>query len=154
LMFCGAACSSADPSASNAEVASTVSLKGETPVLPGFSYDTGPLPSSGPAQLSLGLSAGGKLSVEARAVPRGDALAGAPGGKLDLDMHVKLKGTLKVDTPVKKYDGELPGVKDLDIAIKGETAFDGLLLEGDPAKLTAEVPETRLPDVPLGSIPG
>src|SRR5262249_26229243 len=30
----------------------------------------------------------------------------------------------------------------------------GLLLDGDPVKVNAPVPETKLPDIPLGTVPG
>src|SRR5262249_46834624 len=55
----------------------------------------------------------------------------------------------------KTYDGEIPGLKDLDIPITGEVAFDPFLLgDGESTEVTAAIPETKLPPVPLGSVPG
>lgn len=73
---------------------------------------------------------------------------------MKLDVHVKLEGKLKVDTPLKKYDGEIPGLSNIDVPIVAEAAFDPFLLDGGSALVSAEVPETNLPDIPLGSVPG
>jgi hypothetical protein len=132
-----------------------VAFHAEAPVLPDFSYDTGLQPSSGPAQLSLKLTSTGSIVVDAAATKSGDKLQGKAGaGKLKLDMHVKFDGQLKVDAGVTKYDGPFPGLKDLDIPIAGDTAFDGFSIDGDPAHVAANLPETKLPDIPLGSVPG
>src|SRR5262249_34914849 len=44
-----------------------IAFHAEAPVLPGFSYDTGLIPASGPAQVSFQLSAGGTIVVDAAA---------------------------------------------------------------------------------------
>lgn len=130
-------------------------LHAEAPVLPGFSYDTGLQPPSGPAQMSLKLAAGGAIVVDAAgAVARGKLQGKPGGGKLKLDMHVKLEGRLKVDAGAVKYDGELPGVKNLDIPIGGDTTFDGFAMSGEAPQVVSNLPETKLPDIPLGSVPG
>lgn len=132
-----------------------IPFHGEAPALPGFSYDTGMLPGSGPAQVSLKLSAGGPVVVDAEGVADGGKLTGKPGtGRVKLDVHVKLEGKLKVDTSFKKYDGELPGLSNIDVPIVAEAPFDPFLLDGGSALVSADVPETNLPDIPLGSVPG
>jgi hypothetical protein len=134
---------------------SEVAFRGEIPALPGFSFDTGPRPPSGPAQVSLKLSSAGAIRVGAAATSDGATLVGKPGsGSLALDLHVKLEGQLKVDTPVQKYDGDLPGLRDIDIPIAGESTFDPFLIGGPEARVEAAVPETKLPPIPLGSVPG
>jgi hypothetical protein len=66
-----------------------------------------------------------------------------------------MDGRLVVDSPLKKVDGDLPGLKDVDIPIGGEIAFDPFLVEdGEEATLETPVPETKLPPIPLGSVPG
>ena len=132
-----------------------IPFHGEAPALPGFSYDTGLIPGSGPAQVSLKLSAGGPVVVDAEGVADGGKLTGKAGtGRVKLDVHVKLEGKLKVDTPLKKYDGEIPGLSNIDVPIVAEAPFDPFLLDGGSALVSADVPETNLPDIPLGSVPG
>lgn len=132
-----------------------IAFHGEAPALPGFSYDTGLIPASSPAQVSLKLSAGGNILVDAQGVASEGKIAGKPGtGRAKLDVHVKLEGRLKVDTALKKYDGEIPGLSNIDIPIVAETPFDPFLLDGKAATVAADVPETKLPDIPLGSVPG
>ena len=135
---------------------SALTFEASVQPLSSFKYDTGLIPEGSPAQVQLTLSAGGGLAVEAAAEPSGGALAGKPGGgKLSIDLHMKLAGRLKVDSTFKSYDGELPGLKDIDIPIAGSVPFDGLLLEAaDSAEASADLPETTLPEIPLGSIPG
>jgi len=143
--------------AQGAAGASALTFEASASPLSSFKYDTGLIPEGSPAQVQLTLSAGGGLAVEA-AAERGEAgaLAGKPGGgKLSIDLHMKLAGRLKVDSTFKSYDGELPGLKDIDIPIAGSVPFDGLLLEAaDSAEASADLPETTLPEIPLGSIPG
>lgn len=128
---------------------------GESKLLDGFKFDTGPQPSSGPASVTLRLSGGGTLSVDARGSVDAGKLAGRGGtGKVRLEAHLNLDGTLKLDSPVKRSTGDIPGLKDINIPINGESAFDPFLLDGGTAEVAAELPETKLPDVPLGSVPG
>lgn len=130
-------------------------FQGEGKLLEGFSFNTGAQPPTGPASLTLRLSGSGAVKVEARGAIADGKIAGKAGnGKVDIDAHVKLDGTLKVDSPVKKSTGDIPGLKDIDIAITGSAAFDPFLLEGGSADVTANIPETKLPDIPLGSVPG
>ncbi len=133
-----------------------VAFHAEADVLPGFSYDTGPRPSAAsPAQVSLKLSAAGARIVETTGSVSAGKLTGKAGaGTYKLDMHVKMEGHLKVDAGTVHFDGDLPGVKNVDIPVVGSAAFDGFLLDGDPALVTAGIPETKLPDIPLGTVPG
>jgi hypothetical protein len=134
---------------------SDIAFHAEAPVLPDFAFDTGLQPSSGPAQVQLKLTSAGSIVVDAAGTKAGDKVQGKPGaGKLKLDMHVKFDGTLKVDAGVKKYEGPFPGLKDVDVPIAGDVPFDGFVLDGDPAQVAANLPETKLPDIPLGSVPG
>lgn len=128
---------------------------GEAKLLEGFKFDTGPQPSSGPASVTLRLSGGGTLKVDARGNVAGGKVVGRAGsGQLQLDAKINLDGTLKIDSPVKKSTGDIPGLKDINVPIAGKGSFDPFLLEGGDAEVTADIPETKLPDVPLGSVPG
>lgn len=149
ISFASAACGGGEESEGG------IPFHGEAPALPGFSYDTGLIPASSPAQVSLKLVAGGNILVDAQGVSTDGKISGKAGtGRAKLDVHVKLEGRLKVDTALKKYDGEIPGLSNIDIPIVAETPFDPFLLDGKTADVAADVPETKLPDIPLGSIPG
>ena len=142
-------------SSSSGSASASLAFHAEAPALPGFSYETGLQPASGPAQMSLTLVAAGNVLVDAAATANGGTVTGKPGGgKLALDVHVKLTGRLKVDAGTVKYDGPIPGLAGIDVPIGGSQSFDGLLLDGAPAVVSASLPETKLPDVPLGTVPG
>jgi hypothetical protein len=151
-----AACTGEATGTDEAQAVGGLAFHAEASPLADFSYDTGLVPAGSPAQVQLKLSAGGGLKVEAAAMARDGKLAGKPGGgKLGLDIHLKLDGKLKVDSALKKYEGDLPGLKDIDVPIVGSVAFDPFLTgEGESAEARAELPETTLPEIPLGSVPG
>jgi hemolysin activation/secretion protein len=66
--------------------------------------------------------------------------------------YLKLDGRLKVASMFKNIDDDLPGLKDIDITIAGEQAFDPFLVnDGENAKVEAAIPPTDLPEIPLGS---
>jgi hypothetical protein len=145
------------PDAPGSETASAaLTFQAEASPLADFTYDTGLIPEGSPAQVQIKLSAGGGLKVEAAAQKGTGGLEGkAGGGKVSIDLHMKLDGRLKVDSAFKSYDGDLPGLEDIDIPITGSVPFDGLLLDtADSALASADLPETTLPEIPLGSIPG
>jgi hypothetical protein len=147
-----AACSSSD--GGQPQGADGIVFHGEATLLEGFKFDTGPQPATGPASVSLRLTASGKDVIEARAdVADGKLSPKAGTGTLTLDAKFVLDGTLKINTTVKKYEGDLPGLKDISIPITGSTTFDPFLFEGG-AQVDADIPETKLPDVPLGGVPG
>src|ERR1700733_8300782 len=76
-----AACSSSSSSGDGAP--KDLAFHSEAPALPGFSYDTGLQPPSGPAQMSLKLVADGNVSVDAAATALGGKVDGKPcGGSL------------------------------------------------------------------------
>lgn len=137
-----------------------VTFHGELEAFPGFGYDTGVQPEGSPVQLQLQFSASGKLIADAAATSGGSAgnvaVAGVPGsGVYKLDAHLKAAATLHVHIPgVPEYDGPIPGIENLDITLAAQTTFDPFLLGGSKARLDANLPETELPPIPLGSIPG
>lgn len=133
-----------------------VTWTAEAEPLSGFAFDTGLIPAGSPAQVSLELSAGGKVRVAASGKVEGGAVVGTAGsGTLALDLHVKMAGRLKIDNPLKQVDGPLPGLDDIDVPIAATAAFDPFLVEeGQRAEVAAAVPETKLPPIPLGSVPG
>lgn len=153
---CGGGAEEAGDGSPTSEAASALVFQAEASPLADFKHDTGLIPEGSPAQVQLALSAGGGVKVEAAAEKGSEGLTGTSGGgKLAIDLHMKLDGRLKVDSTFKSYDGEIPGLKDIDIPILGSVPFDGLLLDAaDGAEASADLPETTLPEIPLGSIPG
>jgi hypothetical protein len=145
-----------DGESASSDVTSAVALKGEAPMFPGVTYDTGLVPEISPAQVQLEATIGGALKVSADGHRDGEKLEGNKGsGKLAIDLHAKLEGRLKVTSTFKNYDGDIPGLKDIDIAAVAEVPFDPFLLgDGEEVEAVANVPETKLPDVPLGGVPG
>lgn len=156
LALGSAACTNAAVGEGTADVSSGFAVDGEAPLFPGFSYDTGLMPRTGPAQVSFKASIGGSLRSSARAQITGGNIEGVKGsGKLALDLHAKLAGHLKVTSTLKSYDGEIPGLDGIDIAAIAEAPFEPFLLgDGRSVEAIANVPEAKLPDIPLGSVPG
>lgn len=155
LVACGDSGASGEGSGSGTS-SSALMFHAEIAPLADFSYDTGLLPEASPAQVSLKLSAGGGVKIDVAAEHGGSGLAGKPGGgKLAIDLHLKMEGRLKVTSAFKDYDGEIPGLANIDIPILASAPFDGLLMgDSDIAEAKADLPETTLPEIPLGSIPG
>jgi len=135
-----------------------VAFHAEQDLLPGFSYDTGLQPPSGPVQLQITITSGSSLTADAIAVAEGDAtnasLVGKPGsGKLALTGKLAIIGHLKVDVSGLKYDGDIPDLKNASIDFGGTSAFDPFLLSSN-ADVKAPVTGT-LPSIPLpGGLPG
>lgn len=150
------ACTATETGEGSSDVASGLALKGEAPMFPGFAHDTGLLPKVGPAQVSFKASVAGALRMSGDAHAVGGKLEGNAGtGKLAIDLHAKLEGHLKVTSTFKSYEGAIPGLENLDIAATAEAPFDPFLLgEGEEVEAIANVPETKLPDVPLSGVPG
>lgn len=133
---------------------SALVFKGEQEPLKGFDKKIDLKADGVPAEATFEVSAAGKLSIEAGAKRDDKKLAGVPGsGKVSLDLHFKMAGHLKVETAIKTYDGDIPGLENLDIPITGSAAFDPFLLDGS-SDLAATLPTVALPEIPLGSIPG
>jgi hypothetical protein len=156
LVACGGGSDAATDGPAVSDATSALTFQAEVSPLADFKFDTGLIPEGSPAQVQLKMSAGGGLKIEAAAAKGSEGLTGKTGGgKLSIDLHMKLDGRLKVDSTFKSYDGDLPGLKDIDIPIAGSVPFDGLLLDAsDSAEASADLPETTLPEIPLGSIPG
>jgi len=101
----------------------------------------------------LKLSEAGKVTVNAAATIADGKLVPTPGsGNISLDAHFQIAGHLKVTA--LKYDGDVPGLTNVDIAVKGSQSFDPFALGGNAPSLTAAIPAAPLPDVPLGTVPG
>jgi len=151
-----AACSTTVVGQSASDVVGGPSVTGEAPLFPGFAYDTGLMPQTGPAQVSLSASIAGGLHVTAVGQRAGERIEGVKGtGKLGVDLHAKLAGRLKVTSAFKSYDGEIPGLADIDLAAVAEAPFDPFLLgEGESIETVATVPPAKLPDIPLSGVPG
>ncbi|MBX3227740.1 MAG: hypothetical protein KIT84_15395 [Labilithrix sp.] len=145
-----------DPKSASSEATGEIVLSAKAEPLSSFSFDTGLVPSGSPAQVQLKLAAGGGVSVIAIGTPSANGLDGKKGsGKLAVNVHVKLDGKLKVESPLKTIDEDLPGLEDIDIAIKGEAAFDPFLVgENESARVEARIPAADLPEIPLGATPG
>lgn len=136
-----------------------IDFHNEQPVLPGFNFDSGLVPTGSPVQLRLAVSAGGAMTATAKAIAGGDgsdrAVVGTPGsGAFTLDAHVKLDSTLKVDVAGLSYDGPIPGIENVDVAFGGKATFDPFLV-GKQVHVIAKLPRIELPPIPLpGGLPG
>ncbi|HSO41031.1 MAG TPA: hypothetical protein VLT33_51250 [Labilithrix sp.] len=150
------ACGGAEDGEVDTSAADAVTFTGELEPLKGFSFDTGLIPAGSPVAASLKLAAGGKVKVTASAaIADGHLTGNKGGGDVSLDVHFTMAGRLKIDSPLKKVDEELPGLKNIDVPITGKVAFDPFLLDGSPsAAVVGAIPETKLPPIPLGSVPG
>lgn len=72
-----------------------------------------------------------------------------------MQLTLSAGGGLAIEAAAEPSGGALPGLKDIDIPIAGSVPFDGLLLDAaESAEASADLPETTLPEIPLGSIPG
>ena len=143
----------------NGPSANEVAFHAEQDLLPGFSFDTGLQPSSGPVQLELVIASSGKLTADAIGVGTNEggepALVGKPlSGTLAIDGGFTLAGHLKVDVSgVAKYDGDVPGLTNASITFGGSSTFDPFLMSST-SSVSAPVVGT-LPSIPLpGGLPG
>src|SRR5262245_18787400 len=64
-----------------------------------------------------------------------------------MDVHLKLAANVQSQV----YSGAIPGVDSVDIAFGGMVALDPFLLTGK-AEVVAELPETKLPGIPIGAV--
>jgi hypothetical protein len=127
-----------------------IHFHGDSEVLPGFESDTGLQPSGSDVQAQFIVRASGKVAVDGDADPGRDIAVGrVASGKLSIDGHFLLEGKLKLDiSGLPKYDGPIPNLDKVDLTFGGEAAFDPFLL-GSSAQVVSEMPETKLPDIPL-----
>lgn len=153
------ACSGADGAATSAGDSADVAFHGELRPFDGLDLSSGMQPPASPVQVALSFAVDGAVTVDAKAVSGGPAdaprVAGTPGsGKQEIKARLKADAKVKVDLSALQYDGPLPGIEALDVAFAGASTFDPFLLDGS-SLATADVPETRLPPIPLpGGIPG
>lgn len=133
-----------------------VTFHGEQQALSGFSYDTGYQPTTPPVQVRLALSSAGTLGAEAKATGSGDSMTPTPGsGRFTMDAHLQIHTAVKINVAgVGQFEGPVPGASAVDLAFGGETTFDPFLLGGPTTNVTADMPETQLAQIPLGTIPG
>src|SRR5215467_492744 len=131
---------------------SELQFHGQADALPGFKGDTGLQPPASPVQVQLLLSAQGTLTADAVATSAGSTMVGKPGsGQFALDVHLKFQANLSESVSgLPPYNGPVPGLDSLDIEFKAQVGFDPFLI-GGKATVTAQVPETKLPGVPLPS---
>lgn len=153
ILLCALSSSCGDDS--TAETAPLV-IHGEVELLPGFEYSTGLVPEGADVQASFSLSASGVAAVDAKVQASGSeaspALNGVPGGgRLSVSGGFSMVGQLKVDVTGLSYDGPIPGLDDVEIAITGEATFDPFSV-GDDVVAHAEIPPTDLPEIPLSAI--
>jgi len=143
----------------NAPASNELSFHAEVKPFEGVDFSSGMQPAASPVQMSLSFKVDGALTVDAAAIGGGSSdapkVAGKAGsGKQKIAATLKADAQMKVDLPGMKYEGELPGMEALAIAMEGTSAFDPFLLDGS-SLATADVPETTLPPIPLpGGIPG
>jgi hypothetical protein len=149
-----AACSASD--SGDIAASSEIAFHGEQSAFPDVKVDTGMQPSGSPVQVQLTVGAQAKITADAIGVSEGLDLVGKPGsGKVAINGRFTLEARLKVDlTGAPKYDGPIPGVENLRVEFGKDTPFDPFLI-GGAAHVAAELPETKLPPIPLpGGIPG
>ncbi|NUP06815.1 MAG: hypothetical protein HOW73_12245 [Polyangiaceae bacterium] len=139
---------------------SPITLHGEDELFPGFSYSTGLQPPGSPVQASFEVSATGSTVVEMKAQPSGSSdspeLTGIPdSGSVKVTGGFAMIGTLKIDIDgLPSYDGPIPGIENVNIAVDGTASFDPFSV-GKEVKVSAAIPPTQLPKIPLpGGIPG
>src|SRR6185295_10988497 len=147
-LFACAEVRTADDAPANVAAPNDVALSASAEPLASLHFDTGLVPSNAPAQVELSVAAKGRITVDALGASNDGKLQGKKGsGKVGVDIQLKLDGTSKVNGD----DGDLPGLKDIAIAIKGDAAFDPFVVD---AKLDSKIPATELPEIPLGATPG
>ncbi len=141
------------------DVAEPIALEASVELLDSFSYATGPLPGSGPVQVSLQLSGSATAKVSLPAIASeasgAPALHAAGEGKIEVTGGFFLDGSLKVDqTGLPQYDGDLPGLADVSLPISGSASVPGFAIDA-AATVSAVIQPGDLPAIPLpGGLPG
>jgi hypothetical protein len=133
------------------ERSSDLHFHGETELLPGFRGDTGLKPPSSDVQVQFVVTASGTLTADGDADGDAALVVGRSGsGRLAIAGKFQLEGHLKIQiSGLPKYDGPIPKLDQVDLSFGGESSFDPFLLAGASASVSAELPETKLPDIPL-----
>src|SRR5687767_740364 len=127
-----------------------IRFEGTKGFLEGFDRDTGWIPSSPPVQVKVALRGAGSIKAAAAGTPSGAELVPVAGsGELRTEGSISLEVFAKVDAQGQKWEGP---VKTVGYSITpGATTFEPFLKS---AKVTSELPPTKLGEFPLGSIPG
>jgi hypothetical protein len=149
------ACSSSDASTSDDAVnGDGVDIAGKAEMFPGFTFDSGMQPPASPVQAEVKASVVGELRVAARGAKKDGKLAGvAASGKLAIELHTKLEGTMKIAAGTIHYNGPIPGLDKIDVPIAADAPFDPFLLgDGEKVAVDAKVPPTDLPPIPLAAV--
>lgn len=155
LVFALTACEAdaVDGNGDGASSASGVDFAATFEPFAGFAHDTGDVPATGPAHVSLRATASGSFVIAGSGDVVGTKIVGRKGtGKASLDGGFHLDGNIALDAGAVKYSGNLPGLKDVSIPIAGMTTFDPFLV-GSQSELVVALPKTELPEIRLGATP-
>jgi hypothetical protein len=129
-----------------------VAFHGVADPLPGFKFDTGWVPSSGPLQIDFAAQAQAMATVDADATLAGSTLQPTPGsGKLALSVSFSLSGKLNVAEDGLNYMGTIPGLTTVAIAFAGTQTFDPFLIGGS-STVNASPMATMLPPIDLTAV--
>jgi hypothetical protein len=126
----------------------------------GFSYDTGWLPGGSPVQIRFTMSV---TSVSEAKLPgkatltRDQQLAlgyagNTGGGTFSMDIGFSFSAKLKIDTPIIKWEGNLPIVPQFDMRFVDSKSFTPFVLQGAsvrPIHLEHTLPKNQLFYVPI-----
>jgi len=129
-----------------------IEFSGEQPFLPGFDFDSGWLPDGSPVAVRSTVTAGGGVTVTARAMTDGETLTPIAGtGALAVEGSLALEVSARIDTSGIMYEG---------IVDSFEYGIDPVNETFDPFALDATVmasstlPAAVLGEVPIPSVPG
>jgi hypothetical protein len=124
---------------------------GQSALLPGFDGDTGLRPPGSDVQVQLVVRANGTVSADGDADGNASLVVGRAGsGRLAVDGQFLFDGHLKIQiSGLPKYDGPIPQLDQVNVSFSGASSFDPFLLGGASARATADIPETKLPEIPL-----
>ena len=110
--LCVAACKGDSDRSEGGDAAETgggvaeLEFSGEQPFLPGFDYDTGWLPDGSPVTVRSTVTAGGGVTVTARASTDGETLAPIAGtGSLSVEGSLALEVSARIDTMARCSTG-------------------------------------------------
>lgn len=129
-----------------------VAFQGTANPLPGFTFDTGWVPSSGPLQIDFAAQAQATATASANATQTGSTLEPTSGsGKLALSATFSVSGKLNVSEDGLNYMGMIPGLSSVSIVFAGTQTFNPFLIGGS-ATVNASPMTTTLPPIDLTSV--
>ena len=150
VALAGSACSGSDdgPSAFGDEL----EFGAEQAFLPGLDVDTGWLPAGSPAAVRATVSAGGGLTLGARATTDGETMEPVAGsGTLTVEGALTMEVSVRIDASGVEYEGVVESF---------EYAIDSVTTEFDPfvvdqaVRVSSALPAQELGSVPIGGVPG